>query len=92
MELLDLSPEDEQRIIVTAQRILDASGHSFSIVSIAARSTGVMGDARSHEFGLIICPLNTLARDTELQKELTNRLINEVRGINRCLFEIPTSF
>ncbi len=91
MELLDLSPEDERHIVTAAQHILDASGCSFSIVAIAARSTGVMGDARTHEFGLIIRPLDTSACDTKLHKELTNRVINEVRGINRCLFEIPIS-
>ena len=91
-ELTGLSPEEEKRILAEAQAILDASGFAFRITGLTVRSKGVMGDAPTYLPGLVIEPQSLAACDTEVQGRLCTKIINEVRGINRTLFEIRAHF
>ena len=88
---IDISPEEETRIVSETQAILDGSGLQFKVTGITARSVGVMGDARTHQHGLVITPQNVEACSTELQQQLGTKIINEVQGVNRATFEIPLS-
>lgn len=90
--LVDISPEEEGRIVAAVQAILDAGNWSFKITGITAKSVGVMGDARTREWGLVVTPNTIEACDTGVQQLLSTKIVNEVTGVNRITFEIPLTF
>ena len=65
-------------------------------VFLPVRSVGVMGDGRTYEFGAALRAVQTTDFMTAQWAELpyallaktSNRIINEVRGINRVVYDI----
>ena len=59
------------------------------------RSVGVMGDFRTYDYAIALRAVNTsdfMTADAaqlpwELITRVTNRIVNEVRGVNRCLLD-----
>ena len=59
------------------------------------RSVGVMGDGRTYDYAVVLRAVNTAdfmtAECTELPWELlqkvSNRIVNEVKGVNRVLYD-----
>jgi len=68
------------------------------IVLLPVRSVGVMGDGRSYEYAACIRAVSSVdamtAEATELPltdlKAIAARLVNEVRGINRVVFDLTS--
>ena len=62
------------------------------------RSVGVMGDGRTYEYAIVLRCINTedfmTAEWTRLPYELlervSSRIVNEVEGINRVLYDITS--
>ena len=70
---------------------------SFAVL-LPVRSVGVMGDARTHEFALSVRVVKSRDGMTAdwvrlpegLLAELSARIINEVKGVNRVLYDISS--
>ena len=70
---------------------------SFGVL-LPVRSVGVMGDGRTYEYTLAIRAVESRDAMTadwaqlpyELLRTMSNRLINEVRGINRVVYDISS--
>ncbi len=68
------------------------------IVLLPVKSVGVMGDKRSYEYAAVLRVVNTkdfmTANFTHLSynflEKISNRIINEVNGINRVLYDISS--
>ncbi len=66
------------------------------VVFLPVKSVGVMGDGRTYEYVVALRAVETsdfmTARWAELPHELlgrvSNRIINEIRGINRVVYDI----
>ncbi|MCK5146784.1 glutamine-hydrolyzing GMP synthase [bacterium] len=67
-------------------------------VLLPVQSVGVMGDERTYEFTIALRAVNSLDGMTanwtplpyELLGRISNRIINEVRGINRVVYDISS--
>jgi GMP synthase (glutamine-hydrolysing) len=65
---------------------------------LPVKSIGVMGDERTHEFTCAIRVVESVdamtadwARlDYDLLRKMSNRIINEVRGFNRVVYDISS--
>ncbi len=70
---------------------------SFAVL-LPVRSVGVMGDQRTYEYTCAIRCVNSLDAMTadwarlpyEVMARMSNRIINEVRGINRVVYDISS--
>jgi len=70
---------------------------SFAVL-LPVRSVGVMGDERTYDYTIAIRAVESQDGMTadwvelphELLGRLSNRIINEVKGINRCVFDITS--
>ena len=68
------------------------------VILLPVKSVGVMGDARTHEYSCVLRAVNSSDGMTadfsyfnkEFLEETSNKIINEVRGINRVLFDITS--
>jgi len=68
------------------------------VVLLPVRSVGVMGDERTYEYTAVVRSANTLDFMTatwsklpyEFLETVSNRIINEVRGINRVAYDISS--
>ncbi|MBF0421387.1 MAG: glutamine-hydrolyzing GMP synthase [Magnetococcales bacterium] len=82
---------------------LQSSGHYDKIaqafaVFLPVKSVGVMGDGRTYEYVVALRAVTTrdyMTADwypmpTELLKKISNRIINEVQGINRVTYDITS--
>ncbi|CAG0899648.1 unnamed protein product [Cyprideis torosa] len=66
------------------------------VVLLPVKSVGVMGDERTYEYTAVVRSANTIDFMTatwshlpyELLETVSNRIINEVRGINRVAYDI----
>ena len=65
---------------------------------LPCRSVGVMGDQRTYEYTCAIRSVNSLDAMTadwtripyDVLARMSNRIINEVRGINRVVYDISS--
>jgi GMP synthase (glutamine-hydrolysing) len=70
---------------------------SFAVL-LPVRSVGVMGDERTYEYTIAIRAVESQDGMTadwvklpyDLLEKLANRIINEVKGVNRCVFDITS--
>ena len=70
---------------------------SFAVL-LPVRSVGVMGDERTYEYTIAIRAVESQDGMTadwvklpyDLLESLSNRVINEVKGVNRCVFDITS--
>ncbi|MGH7978872.1 MAG: glutamine-hydrolyzing GMP synthase, partial [Limisphaerales bacterium] len=82
---------------------MKASGFYYKIwqsfaVLLPVRSVGVMGDERTYDFTIAIRAVESQDGMTadwvklpyELLEKLASRIINEVKGVNRCVFDITS--
>lgn len=77
---------------------LDTSIHQYFAVLTSMRSVGVMGDTRTYDFTLALRAVTTTDFMTaewaripyEILEQISNRIINEVRHINRIVYDITT--
>lgn len=77
---------------------LDQVISQYFTVLAPVRSVGVMGDQRTYAFPVIVRAVTTedymTARPARLPHELLERLatriVNEVEGVNRCLFDLTS--
>jgi GMP synthase (glutamine-hydrolysing) len=74
--------------------LYDAIWQAFAVL-LPVRTVGVMGDARTYDY---VCALRAVTStdgmtadyyhfDHEFLSRVTNRIINEVRGINRVVYD-----
>ena len=67
-------------------------------ILLPVKSVGVMGDARTHEYTCVLRAVSSTDGMTadfsyfkkEFLAETSNKIINEVKGINRVLFDITS--
>ena len=67
-------------------------------ILLPVKSVGVMGDARTHEYSCVLRAVSSTDGMTadfsyfkkEFLAETSNKIINEVKGINRVLFDITS--
>ncbi len=82
---------------IRAANLYDAIWQAF-VVLLPVKTVGVMGDARTYEY---VCALRAVTStdgmtadyyhfDHEFLGRVANRLINEVRGINRVTYDITS--
>jgi GMP synthase (glutamine-hydrolysing) len=82
---------------------MKASGLYYSIwqsfaVLLPVRSVGVMGDERTYDYTIAIRAVESQDGMTadwvklpyDLLEKLASRIINEVKGVNRCVFDITS--
>lgn len=70
---------------------------SFAVL-LPVRSVGVMGDERTYEYTIAIRAVESQDGMTadwvklpyDLLEKLSSRIINEVKGVNRCVFDITS--
>src|ERR1700742_3940980 len=70
---------------------------SFAVL-LPIRSVGVMGDERTYDYTIAIRAVESQDRTTadrvklpyDLLEKLASRIINEVKGVNRCVFDITS--
>jgi GMP synthase (glutamine-hydrolysing) len=70
---------------------------SFAVL-LPVRSVGVMGDERTYEYTIAIRAVDSQDGMTadwvklpyDLLEKLANRIVNEVKGVNRCVFDITS--
>lgn len=77
---------------------LDRSIHQYFAVLTSMRSVGVMGDGRTYDFTLALRGVTTSDFMTadfaripyEVLEAISSRIVNEVRSINRIVYDITT--
>ncbi len=76
-------------------KFYDKTWQAFAAL-LPVKSVGVMGDARTYEYIITLRAVTSLDAMTadwaklpnELLEKISNRIINEVRGVNRVLYDI----
>lgn len=77
---------------------LDRNIHQYFAVLTSMRSVGVMGDARTYDYTLALRGVTTTDFMTadfaripyDVLEKVSSRIINEVNGINRIVYDITT--
>ena len=81
-----------------AKAHLDRDIHQYFAVLTSMRSVGVMGDSRTYDYTLALRGVTTTDFMTadwaripyEVLEKVSNRIINEVRGVNRIVYDITS--
>ena len=80
-----------------AELLRGATQQAFAVL-LPVRSVGVMGDERTYEHAIVVRAVTTedfmtadWARlEHELLARISNRIVNEVPGVNRVLYDITS--
>ena len=98
-ERLDLLREVDKRVIeeIRAAGLYEQVWQSFAVL-LPIKSVGVMGDERTYENVVTLRCVTSLDGMTadwvklpyELLGKISNRIINEVRGVNRVVYDISS--
>ncbi|MBE1236408.1 glutamine-hydrolyzing GMP synthase [Phaeovibrio sulfidiphilus] len=98
-ELLDLLRKADAIYLeeIRAAGLYDTIWQAF-VVLLPVRTVGVMGDARSYEYAVALRAVTSTDGMTadyypfehEFLARVSNRLINEVRGVNRVTYDITS--
>ena len=98
-ERLDLLREVDKRVLeeITMAGLYEQVWQSFAVL-LPIKSVGVMGDERTYENVVAIRCVTSLDGMTadwvplpyELLGRISNRIINEVRGVNRVVYDISS--
>jgi GMP synthase (glutamine-hydrolysing) len=98
-ERLDLLREVDQRVIeeITNANLYEQVWQSFAIL-LPIKSVGVMGDERTYENVVSLRCVTSVDGMTadwaklpyELLEKISNRIINEVKGVNRVVYDISS--
>jgi len=98
-ERLDLLREVDQRVIeeITAANLYEQVWQSFAVL-LPIKSVGVMGDERTYENVVALRCVTSFDGMTadwaklpyELLEKISNRIINEVKGVNRVVYDISS--
>ena len=93
LQLADVRVQEEIRKLPDYKTIWQ----TFAVL-LPCRSVGVMGDQRTYEYTCAIRSVNSLDAMTadwtripyDVLARMSNRIINEVRGINRVVYDISS--
>ena len=93
LQQADLRVQEEIRKLPNYKSIWQ----TFTVL-LPVRSVGVMGDQRTYEYTCVIRSVNSIDAMTadwtrlpyDLLARMSNRIINEVRGINRVVYDISS--
>jgi GMP synthase (glutamine-hydrolysing) len=98
-EALDLLREADKRVIeeISKAGLYDQIWQSFAVL-LPIKSVGIMGDERTYEN---VCALRCVSSfdgmtadwvklPYEVMERISNRIINEVKGINRVVYDISS--
>ncbi|MFA5156065.1 MAG: glutamine-hydrolyzing GMP synthase [Candidatus Omnitrophota bacterium] len=98
-ERLDLLREVDQRVIeeITSANLYEQVWQSFAVL-LPIKSVGVMGDERTYENVVALRCVTSIDGMTadwaklpyELLEKISNRIINEVKGVNRVVYDISS--
>ena len=98
-ERLDILREADAifREAITAAGLEKSVGQYFAVIT-DMRSVGVMGDARTYDYTIALRAVTTTDFMTadwarlplELLAEVSNRIVNEVPGVNRVVYDITS--
>ena len=96
---LDLLREADKRVIeeITKAGLYEQIWQSFAVL-LPIKSVGIMGDERTYEN---VCALRCVSSfdgmtadwvklPYEIMEKISNRIINEVKGINRVVYDISS--
>ena len=75
---------------------LDRSIGQYFAALTNMRSVGVMGDERTYDYAIALRAVNTIDFMTaeaaqlpwEVLAKVTNRIVNEVKGVNRVMYDL----
>ena len=98
-ERLNLLREVDRRVIeeITKANLYEQIWQSFAVL-LPIKSVGVMGDERTYENVVALRCVNSLDGMTadwvklpyEVMERFSNRIINEVKGVNRVVYDISS--
>ncbi|MBF0618919.1 MAG: glutamine-hydrolyzing GMP synthase [Candidatus Omnitrophica bacterium] len=98
-ERLEIVREADERVLEEVKRanLYNDIWQSFAVL-LPIKTVGVMGDQRTYENVIAIRAVNSIDGMTadwvqlpyELLAKMSNRIINEVRGVNRVVYDISS--
>ena len=98
-ERLEILREVDRRVIeeITAANLYDQIWQSFAVL-LPIKSVGVMGDERTYENVVALRCVTSIDGMTadwakipyEILEKISNRVINEVKGVNRVVYDISS--
>ncbi len=99
VERLDILREVDKRVIdeITSAGLYDQIWQSFAVL-LPIKTVGIMGDERTYENVAAVRCVTSLDGMTadwakvpyEVLEKISNRIINEVKGVNRVVFDISS--
>jgi len=98
-EKVELLQQADRRVQEEIRKLPDYKTiwQTFAVL-LPVRSVGVMGDQRTYEYTCAIRSVNSIDAMTadwtripyDVLARMSNRIINEVRGINRVVYDISS--
>jgi len=98
-ERLTILREVDKRVVdeIRAANLYETIWQSFAVL-LPIKSVGIMGDERTYENVVAlrcVCSMDGMTADWvklpyELMERISNRIINEVKGVNRVVYDISS--